>query len=227
MTLTLAKPHRVRSSDDLADLWELAERLQGRPLPNVRLTEWQFEEEFRDIKAEWVDGEVIIMAPVSGEHSDINIWLLRLFSQIVEDGDLGLVRGPEFPARFSSIRRWRSPDIMFIGKSKFSKLHPTHLDGAPDLVVEIISPDSGARDWRDKYSDYQTTGVREYWIIDPLSKRVDAYALGRSRRYSQIPPDDGGRIHSRVFKGLYINPQWLWRSPLPKLTAVLKELKLR
>src|SRR5580704_14879162 len=107
MTLALAKPRKLRSADQRGELWELAERLQGRPIPGLRLTERQFEAEFRDIKAEWVHGEVIIMAPVSGEPSDLNIWLLRLFSEFVEHHDLGLVRGSEYPMRVASLRTWR------------------------------------------------------------------------------------------------------------------------
>lgn len=227
MTLAAAKSRKSRYADRLEEMWELAQRLQGRPIPGLRLTESQFEAEFRDIKAEWVDGEVIIMAPVSGEHSDLNIWLIRLISEFVEHHDSGLVRGPEFPMRLPSIRTWRCPDIMFVGNSRLSKLHPTYLDGAPDLTLEIVSSDSEARDWRDKYSIYQSSGVREYWVVDPLGKRIDAYSLGRSKQYSLIQPDDEGRIYSKVLKGLFVQPQWLWRSPLPKLSGVLKELKLR
>ncbi len=226
---TRRRPARVWSSNELADLWELGERLQGRPLPGVRLTEAQFRNEYadEDIKAEWTDGEVIVMAPVSREHSDLNVWLLRLVAEFVEHQDAGQVLGSEFPIRLATIRRVRSPDVMYVGKAQFSKLHPTYLDGAPDLIMEIVSPDSEARDWRDKYGDYQSTGVREYWVVDPLSKRLDAYTLGRSKQYSLIQPDDAGRIHSKVLKGLFVDPQWLWRTPLPKLIGVLKELKLR
>src|SRR5579872_3934531 len=104
---------RIWSTKELENLWALAERLQGRPLPGVRLTEPEFTEEYgdEDIKAEWVDGEVIVMAPVSGEHSDLNFWLMRLVAEVVERHDLGLVRGPEFPIRLAAIRRLRSPDI--------------------------------------------------------------------------------------------------------------------
>jgi Uma2 family endonuclease len=227
MTLAIAKSRKSRSADDIAELWQLAQRLEGRPIPGLRLTESQFEKEFKDIKAEWIDGEVIIMAPASREHADLNGWIFRLVSEFVEHHDLGSVFGPEYPMRVVPIRTWRCPDIMFVGNAKLSKLHPTYLDGAPDLTVEIVSPDSEARDWRNKYNEYESSGVREYWIVDPLSKRVDAYALGRSKKYSQIHPDDHGRLPSKTLRGLYIRPDWLWQSPLPKLAGVLKELKLR
>jgi len=220
---------KVWTQQALSDLWELAEELQGRPLPGVRVTEKGFFAEYgdEDINAEWVNGEVIVMAPVSMEHADLNFWLMRLIAEFVEFHDLGRVFGPEYPARFSSIRVMRCPDVMFVSNSRASQLHPTYLDGAPDLAVEIVSPDSEARDWRDKYDNYQTVGVREYWVVDPLSKRIDAYSLGRSKRYSLIQPDNEGRIHSKVLKGLFVQPKWLWQSPLPKLAGVLKELKLR
>jgi Uma2 family endonuclease len=227
MTLTALKSRKPRSSDDLAELWELAERLQGLPIPGLRLSESQFEAEFRDIKAEWVNGEVIIMAPVSREHADINGWLFRLICEFVEHHDLGQVFGTEYPMRLAFLRTWRVPDIMFVGKAKSSKLSNAYLDGAPDLAVEIISRDSESRDWRDKYGIYQAGGVREYWVVDPSGKRMDVYALGRSKKYSLIQPDDEGRIYSKVLKGLFVQPEWLWHSPLPKLGGVLKELKIR
>jgi Uma2 family endonuclease len=236
MTLTAEKPisknglsPKVWSPNDLRRLSELADQLQGRSLPGVRLTEPQFWAEYgdEDIKAEWINGEVIVMAPISDRHSIINGWLYRLMWEFVEHHDLGVVHGPEFPMRLSSIRTIRIPDVMFVSKTKASKLHPTYLDGPADLIIEVVSPDSEARDWRDKYRDYQNAGVREYWVVDPLSSRVDMYSLDRLKQYTQIQPDKDGRIHSKVLKGLYIKPQWLWRSPLPKLSPVLKELKLR
>jgi len=236
MTLTVDKSHskngasfRAWSSDELQELRELSEQLQGRPVPGVRLTESQFWNEYghEDIKVEWVNGEVIAMAPISDRHSIINGWLYRLIWEFVEHHDLGVVHGPEFSMRLPNIRRVRVPDVMFVSKAKIAKVHPTYLDGPADLVIEVVSPDSEARDWRDKYSDYQTAGVREYWIVDHQSNRVEAYSLERSKKYVQIQPDTAGRIHSKVLKGLYIQSQWLWRSPLPKLSAVLKELKLR
>jgi Uma2 family endonuclease len=219
---------RIWSQDQLSDLLDLAEELRGRPIPGLQLTESEFENEYcdEDIRAEWIDGEVVIMAPPSGDHCDIGAWLLRLLSEFVENEDLGLVR-PEFTVRFPSLRRRRGPDLLFISRPKLKKLQRTYFEGAPDLILEIVSPDSEARDWRHKYDEYEAAGVREYWIADPLGKNFEAYTLGRSKSYTQILPDGQNRVHSKVLKGLYIKPEWLFRTPLPKLSAVLKELKIR
>jgi Uma2 family endonuclease len=235
MTLAVEKsrgaerPSKVWSSNELGKLWELAEQLQGRPLPGVRVSEDQFWAEYgdEDIRAEWVDGEVFVMAPASGKHTDLGFWLQRVVAEFVEVHDLGLVRGIEFPTRLTRVRTIRISDIVFISKAKLSRVYPTYLDGPPDIAVEIVSPDSKARDWHDKYREYEISGLPEYWVVDPGLSRFDVYALDRSKKYVQIKPDDEGRIRSKVLKGLYIRPEWLWRSPLPKLSTVLKELKLR
>lgn len=52
--------------------------------------------------------------------------------------------------------------------------------------MEIVSPDSVARDWREKYFEYQRAGVREYWVLDPLVPTIEAYTLGKSGDYHRI-----------------------------------------
>ena len=145
------------------ELHDLARELDGRPVPQLRMTEADFESWCdEDIKAEWVDGEVIVMAPVSGEHADLSLWLLRLVSEVVDSGNFGVVRGPEFQVRLGAQRRRRTPDLFFVTKARTRMLRRTYLDGAPDLIMEVVSPDSESRDWRDKYIDYQSAAVREY-----------------------------------------------------------------
>src|SRR5688572_19726793 len=125
------------------DLVELAERLDGRPIPGVRMTEKQFVEWCTDeIRAEWVDGEVIVMAPVSDSHSELNGWLLRLVGEFVEHHNLGAVHGPEFQVRLAARRRRRCPDVMFISESRRRLIRPTFVDGAPDLIIEVVSAES-------------------------------------------------------------------------------------
>jgi Uma2 family endonuclease len=179
-----------------------------------------------DVKAEWVDGEVIIMSPASLKHVVIANWLIRVMGDFVEDRDLGLILGTEFMVRFGRQRRRRVPDILFIAKERLGLLRENHFEGAPDLAMEIISPDSRERDRRDKFADYQKAGVCEYWIIDPDEEELTAYALGANRRYTAIPPD-AGRIPSAVIPGFFLRPEWLWRSPLPRKADALRAMRRR
>jgi Uma2 family endonuclease len=104
-------------------------------------------------------------------------------------------------------------------------LRPHHVEGAPDLIIEIVSPESEARDWREKYLEYQAAGVREYWVIDPMSGYLEAYAL-RQKRYRLIV-EKSGKIHSTVLKGFYIRPAWLFGKKLSKVARALRELRVR
>jgi len=80
-----------------------------------------------------------------------------------------------------------------------------------------------ARDWRVKYHEYEASGVREYWIVDPLARRVEAYALTGRKRYRVIP-EAKGAFHSTALRGFFLKPSWLWESPRPKVRALLGEL---
>ncbi|BCX03621.1 MAG: hypothetical protein KatS3mg053_1559 [Candidatus Roseilinea sp.] len=90
------------------------------------------------------------------------------------------------------------------------------------MVVEVVSPDSVARDWREKYLDYQAAGVCEYWVVDPLSEQVEAYALNAEKQYERIEMQDD-KIASRVLPGFYLKPSWLWQDELPNPMDVLTQ----
>ena len=200
------------------------ERLDGKPHPGRRMTEQEFVDWCDDkTHAEWVDGEVIVMSPVSDLHGDLNSWLTSLVRLFIEQKDLGVVRGPEVQIRLASQRRRREPDLLFVAKDRTEILHPNHVEGAPDLIVEIVSPESVSRDWREKYLEYETGGVREYWVIDPLAKRAEAYTISEDGRYRALAEVEG-KIASVVPPGFYIRPQWLWQRPLPKVVDALRKM---
>jgi Uma2 family endonuclease len=197
----------------------------GTVLPKDRMTEeefvaWAFSDE--DIRAEWEDGKVILMAPVSDAEDDINGWLLALLRLFVERGDLGVIKGPNFFVRFASQKRRRIPDLLFISKPRQQLIRPTYLEGAPDVAFEIVSKDSQTRDRRKKYQEYEKAGVREYWMIDPVTQTLEAYVLKRGK-YVEIEEADQS-IRSSVLSGFYLKSQWLFRRPLPKIHTLPKDL---
>lgn len=203
-----------------------SEREEGDPA-RLRMTEEEFVRWCdEDTKAEWVDGEVIMMAPASFEHVDLNAWLLRFLGGFAEKHDLGVVVGPEFMVRFAKQRRRRVPDVLFVEKSRCDMIRKTHLEGAPDLIIEIVSPDSESRDWREKYNEYEAVGVREYWVIDPASQHVEAYALGADQKYARVEEKEG-KIVSGVVPGWYLKPEWLFGEKRANVLDALAELGVR
>ena len=194
-----------------------------KPHPGRRMTEEEFVEWCdEDTQAEWIEGEVIIMAPESDAHADLNGWLYILVRSFVEDRDLGVVRGPRTQIRIGPKRQRREPDLLFVAGIRRDIIRKNHVEGAPDLIVEIVSPDSVTRDWRDKFHAYAAAGVREYWVVDLLHKRLDVYRLG-DNGYEVIPETDGV-VRSAVLPGFFIRPKWLWQEPLPKVAEALGEL---
>ncbi len=194
----------------------------GKVAPSLRMTEEEFVAWATDeVRAEWVDGEVILMPPVSLIHNRKSIWLSKLLGEFVERRHLGEILGPEFMIRLGSQRRRRVPDLLFVSTERQAQIRPNHLEGPPDLSLEIVSPDSQSRDRRDKYLEYEKAGVREYWIVDPLSQTVEAYTLGANKAYTLIPETEG-RISSIVLPGFYLQPAWLWQEKLPDAIELLR-----
>jgi len=174
------------------------------------------------IRAEWVDGEVIVMSPASEPHQDLGGFLSSLLRHFVEAYGLGRILIPPFQMKLSSRPSGREPDLLFISKDKLDRLKRTYLDGPADLVVEIVSPDSQARDRGDKFYEYEEAGVLEYWILDQTRKRAEFYQLGDGT-FKLIDPDENGVYRSKVLEGLWLKVDWLWQDPLPTLMSVLKE----
>jgi Uma2 family endonuclease len=193
-----------------------------------RMSEAEFDEYIKTLDetawVEWVDGEVIMAPPASAKHVRLVRFTLTVLTVFVESHEnLGEVLGPEMQIRHPNLSRRRVPDLLFIAQSRLGIIQHAYVDGAPDLAVEIVSPDSVVRDWRDKYLEYEAAGVREYWVIDPTSEKVEAYTLNAQQRYERIPAKKGA-IHSTVLKGFYLKPKWLWQDPLPNPLHILREL---
>ena len=69
------------------------------------------------------------------------------------------------------------PDLVFVSKARAHIITHANIQGAPDLVVEILSPSTARRDWRDKFDLYERHGVPEYWMADPAARVIWVFVL--------------------------------------------------
>jgi Uma2 family endonuclease len=179
-----------------------------------------------DLHVEWVSGELQQMSPVSFVHQEIAIFLMGIMSAYAQCHDIGVVSAGPFQMRLVEADRGREPDVFFVSKQNVGRIKDTYLDGPADLAVEIVSPGGAIRDRGEKYAEYEASGVREYWIIDPAVRRADFFVLDTDGRYNRALIEADGTYHSIVLNGFWISVNWLWQSPLPLTTTVLKLLNL-
>jgi Uma2 family endonuclease len=172
--------------------------------------------------AEWVDGEIILMSPSDNEHQFVLGFLHRLIGAFVEERGLGWVFLPPFLMRLATRPSGREPDLMFLASEHGDRDRRTYIDGPADLVVEIVSPDSGARDRGEKFVEYEQAGVPEYWVIDLVRQQASFYRLGEDGRYRPGPVDDGWYA-SAVLAGFRLRVDWLWQRPLPTVAEATRQ----
>jgi len=176
-----------------------------------------------DTWAEWRDGEIIMMTPASLRHQDLVGFLATLLRFFVQERRMGRVVEAPFAMRLQ--KSVREPDVMVVTQEHLERLGPTYLDGAADLVIEVISPESVGRDRGEKFYEYEEAGVREYWLIDPQREVLEVYAR-EGDRFKLAFMDHTGRYESRVLPGFWVEAEWFWQEPLPSLFDTLKKLAL-
>ncbi|MEJ7619506.1 MAG: Uma2 family endonuclease [Aquificaceae bacterium] len=121
-----------------------------------------------------IEGE-LVMSPAPGfEHfrSQRNI-LLRLFRLILEAGKGEVIYAPV--DLYLDEENVYQPDIMVVLKGSKAKITSKGVYGAPDVVVEVLSPSTAYYDLRVKKKVYERAGVREYWIVDPMERSLEIY----------------------------------------------------
>ena len=92
------------------------------------------------------------------------------------------------------------------------------------MIIEIISKESRSRDRGDKFYEYESAGISEYWLIDPIRQQAEFYRIGTDNRYHSILPDSEGIYRSEVIKGFWLSVSWLWKEPLPSVLDVWLEI---
>jgi Uma2 family endonuclease len=158
-----------------------------------------------------INGEVYQMASPSVEHQGILGSVFNQFFNWLKGKPCQVFFSPLdvrlFPEEDNSDDTVLQPDLLVVcDKNKLSK---NSINGAPDLVVEIVSPSNSHSDLFLKFNYYLEAGVREYWVIDPVKKRVNVHIYENGHYISTIYKNDAS-ISVSIFPGLVINLDDLW-----------------
>ena len=128
-------------------------------------------------RAELIDGQIYYMAPPSWNHQRISRKLHQTIANYIDrnNGKCEALAAPFAVFLNEDDVNYVEPDISVI--CDLSKLDDKGCHGAPDWIIEIVSPSSKPRDYMTKLFKYRTAGVREYWIVDPDKQIVMVYGF--------------------------------------------------
>ena len=150
------------------------------PNPIVKFTYEDYLNTPEDKRYELLDGE-LVMTPAPGElHQSISALLGWRLVQFASENSLGRVYQAPFDVVLSDTDVVQ-PDLLFVSNERGHIITPANIQGAPDLVVEILSPSTAERDRTFKRTLYAKHGVNEYWMVDTTKKRHNGPAARRER----------------------------------------------
>jgi Uma2 family endonuclease len=183
----------------------------------------EYLEAYDGVHAEWVEGRVYVMSPGNEPQGRLSRFLAAIIQYWAEaNGGLGETYLNAYPVRLNE-QTAREPDVFFIRKEHAERALGTFVQGAVDLVIEVASPSTRAVDRGVKYYEYEQAGVPEYWLVDPLRERVEAYRLGSGGMYEPVALGSPLVLQSEVaLPGMWIPAEWLWQNPLPRMSDVFE-----
>ena len=168
---------------------------------------WQFKERVELIRG-WISK--MSPAPSTGHQSISSVFQGEIYSYL-KKSTCKLFAAP-FDVRLIDSKKSKNnqqvvtvvqPDICVICNEK--KLDERGCIGAPDLIIEIVSPGNSKKEMKTKHELYEENGVREYWIANPLEKNIMLYVLKAKKYHLKKIYFDDDTIESVLFKGLVID----------------------
>lgn len=141
-------------------------------------------------RAELIDGQIYDMAPPSYLHQKLVMELSATIRDYVKShgGPCEVLPAPFAVFLNQDDHNYVEPDVSVICDP--CKINDRGCNGAPDFIIEIVSPSSQRMDYLTKLFKYRTAGVREYWIVNPMKETVQTYLFGDIEDFSQYSFDD-------------------------------------
>jgi Uma2 family endonuclease len=157
------------------------------------------------LRHELIDGVHYVTASPNTKHQSVSLKLTLALGNFVERTRCGRLFSAPYDAVFSPINVV-VPDLLFISRERLHLITAANLQGAPDLVIEILSPSTRARDERLKRELYERMGVREYWLVDPFYDTVRVYRHDGAvlNLVAELSADAGDVLTTPLLPGLEI-----------------------
>ncbi len=163
------------------------------------------EMEFDDSDDAWyelINGELVRKQSPTLDHQLVSREIAFLLTSFTKKTRCGQVLNAPMDVVLDDNNAYH-PDIFFVKKERYFIFDEKEkvVIGAPDLVIEILSKSTAADDKGDKRDNYEKFGVREYWLVDPIRKSIEVYALVNERFKLIAYLEENGVLKSSVLEG--------------------------
>ena len=148
-----------------------------------------------------IEGDLYMAPAPNRYHQDISRNLEYILLDYLEDHPIGKLYDAPFDVYLDEYNVFQ-PDILVVLNERLSILTDAGAEGAPDFVVEILSPKTARLDRDNKRRVYATSGVRELWIIAPESRTIEVYLLGQDAANPAAIYRESDTFESALFPGL-------------------------
>ena len=173
------------------------------PNPTVKFTYEDYLNAPEDKRYELLDGELVPIPTPGERHQSISILLGSKLVQFAYENSLGRVYHAPFDVVLSDVDVIQ-PDLLFVSNERCHIITPANIQGAPDLVVEILSLSTAERETF-KRALYANHGVNEYWMVDPTAKDITVLLLGE-RGYEVVDTyGEGATLTSPTLQGFRVH----------------------
>jgi Uma2 family endonuclease len=148
-----------------------------------------------------IEGDLYMAPAPNRYHQDISRNLEYILLDYLEEHPIGKLYDAPFDVYLDEHNVFQ-PDIVFVSKARLSILADAGAEGAPDFVVEILSPKTARLDRDNKRRVYARTGVPELWIITPETRQVEIYLFGKDAANPIATYGERDSFQSTLFPGL-------------------------
>jgi Uma2 family endonuclease len=162
-------------------------------------------------RAELIEGEFFMVPSPSWTHQTVLMKLFLALNSFVMSRAGGEVRFAPLDVVLSP-EDVVQPDIVFISRERLFIITEKCIEGAPDLVVEVLSEATAARDRGLKRKLYARYGVREYWLADPAEKSIEVLTLKEEGFETVKVYEQGSNLASPLLEGLHIDLAEIFKS---------------
>ena len=151
--------------------------------------EWTYEDYARlqenGLRYEVIKGELVMTPAPRPKHQEVSLNLTYALHQYVKGNRLGKVYEAPIDVNLPGLASPVQPDLLFIAAERLDIIKEKFIEGAPDLIMEVLSAGSERQDRRTKFELYARAGVREYWLVDPDGRSIDIFVL-RGQAYAPL-----------------------------------------